>query len=306
MWETAKIVLCALYGVLWVAAAIVLIFVWRARPAERCRVPLHLLLVVAPFVRFVENLVTPHDYGIIRQDYLWLQVILDLLPEVLFWQTFVMLVLLWVEMYHFSRNKTTDPSVWSKVSLISLFFIFSGVAYTLIIVFSIAMEVTKKYDMLAEASFLAVGSGVAVIVFVYYGYLTHKRMDRVPLFPPHRKTKRLNRLKFAVFMVVFCNFLHIAFLFLIDETYIKEHMKHYLVVWMCYFIVTEVLPASAILFIFRKPPRFNKNTRTSQFTHVPSNVGQYTPIPTGPRVGPQQFSPQASPHYYSPIQDDNV
>jgi len=215
---------------------------------------------------------------------------MDLLPEVLFWQTFVMLVLLWVELYHFSRNKASDPSVWSKVSLLSLFFIFSSVAYTATIVSAIVMQVTNSYKMEYETSLLAVLSGVAVIVFVYYGYLTHNRMDRVPLFPPHRKTKRLNRLKFAVFIVVFCNFLHIAFLFLVDTTEFQK-LKDYLWVWMFYFIVTEILPATAILFIFRKPPRFNKNTRTSQFTHVPSNVGQYQPIPTSAGVGPQ-FSPQ--------------
>jgi len=193
-------------------------------------------------------------------------------------------------MYHFSRNKSTDLSVWSKVPLLMLFFIFSFLAYTAIIVFSTVMEVTQRYNMYDEALLLAALSGVAVIVFVYYGYLTHKRMDRVPLFPPHRKTKRLNRLKFTVFIVVFCNFLHIAFLFLVDTAKFMK-IKEYIEVWMVYFIVTEILPASAILLIFRKPPRFNKNTRTSQFTHVPSNVGQYTPIPSLPGYGPQ-FSPQ--------------
>jgi hypothetical protein len=103
---------------------------------------------------------------------------------------------MWVEMYHFSRNKVTDPVIFGNLTLPVVFVAFSSIAYAGMIIFAIFMEFSQEYDLGSEAVFLTILTLSAMIVFVHYGYLTHKRMDRVPLFPPHRKTKRLNRVCF--------------------------------------------------------------------------------------------------------------
>lgn len=57
-----------------------------------------------------------------------------------------------VEMYTFSRNKiSSNPSIWSKLSLLTIFFISSCVAYLYAIVFAVVMSVTNKYNLLGEA-----------------------------------------------------------------------------------------------------------------------------------------------------------
>lgn len=45
-------------------------------------------------VRFIWQLIPWYTYCKIK-EHIWLQVLMDLLPELLFWQTYVMLVLLW-------------------------------------------------------------------------------------------------------------------------------------------------------------------------------------------------------------------
>eukprot|EP00026_Physarum_polycephalum_P010919 Phypoly_transcript_11106.p1 GENE.Phypoly_transcript_11106~~Phypoly_transcript_11106.p1 ORF type:complete len:331 (+),score=26.01 Phypoly_transcript_11106:76-1068(+) len=276
-----KYILSTLYGLLFLAAAIILFLVRRARPAERCRVPLHAFVAMSALVRLIEQLIPFSAYCNIKDHALWLQVLLDLLPELLFWQTFVMLVLLWVEMYTFSRNKlnSNPASIWSRLSLLTIFFISSCVAYICSLLFSIVMQASGKYSMLAEAIFLTILTFTAMIVFMRYGYLTHKKLDKVPLFPAHRKTKRLNKLKFTVISVVICNLVHITYLYIVDVIDLS-HDVHingdtFLWVWMFYFIFTEIAPATAILVVFRKPPRRDPagRSRNSQLS-----VNQYTPL----------------------------
>lgn len=277
-----KYVLSSLYGVLSLAAFVILFLVWRARPAERCRVPLHFFVAMSALVRFIEQLIPFSAYCEIKLHALWLQVLLDLLPELLFWQTFVMLVLLWVEMYTFSRNKLNNtPSFWSRLSLLTIFFISSCVAYMFALLFALIMEAANKYNMLAEAIFLTILTATAMTVFIRYGYLTHKKLDKVPLFPAHRKAKRLNKLKFTVISVVICNIIHIVYLYIVDVID-KSHSVHikgdtFLWVWMFYFIFTEITPATAILIVFRKPPR-REGVRNVMRNQSQMSVNQYTPL----------------------------
>jgi hypothetical protein len=137
-------------------------------------------------------------------------------------------------MYTFSRNKLSNTSsLWSRLSLLTTFFISSCVAYIFGVLFAIVMQFTDKYSLLAEEIsfllppppnylfplsffpffflfkssiffynhhiFLTVLTVTAMLVFMRYGYLTHKKLDRVPLFPPHRKTKRLNKVKIQLY-----------------------------------------------------------------------------------------------------------
>ena len=65
-----------------------------------------------------------------------------------------------VEMYTFSRNKlNSNPSLWSRLSLLTIFFISSCAAYLCALLFSMIMQASNDYNMLAEA--------ISRIIYIY-------------------------------------------------------------------------------------------------------------------------------------------
>lgn len=131
-----KIVLGSLYATFTILAFIQLIRVFRARPVVNNRLMLQVLLWLAPMgmflggvtqskrlpARFVLMVIPPKVFEEHIRPMEGLQVWLDLLPEILFWQTYVALVLIWyefarnfslltcvrAELYHFARNKSNS------------------------------------------------------------------------------------------------------------------------------------------------------------------------------------------------------
>lgn len=303
-----KYLLTSLYGVISILATIQFIRVKRTKPAERCRAPLHFFVIISTLVRCVEQVIPFTAYRTIRANYLWLQVLLDLFPELLFWQTFVMLVLLWVEMYTFARNKiNVQVTIWTRLSLLTIFLIASCAAYLAAGAFAVVVSFTNHYNLLAEAIFLTILTASAMLVFLRYGYLTHKKLDRVPLFPPHRKTKRLNKLKFTVISVVVCNIIHIIYLYVVDVISRSKnvHTSHslFLWIWMFYFVITEIIPSLIILLVFRKPPRSlssRKRLSSPRSLFVSPSIHHYTPlINSAPSYADNYLPNIASSHSHS-------
>ena len=60
-----KYILSSLYGLLTLAASIILLLVWRAHPAERCRVPLHSFVTMSALGMWLLNLLHLHLHFII-------------------------------------------------------------------------------------------------------------------------------------------------------------------------------------------------------------------------------------------------
>jgi len=231
----------------------------RAQNNLTSKIPLHFILTLAAGVRAVLMVIPIDVWDHLEINHFGWQVFFDILPEVLFWQTYFLLVLLWAELYHFSKNKKRENP---RVPIMGVFVVVSGLAYIAGAIFIVYMKHLNKpkgdYDISNEAIFLSCLLFLALISFLLYGVLLHSSMQRVPLYPVHRKNRMLFKLKIMVVAVAICNVIHIAYLFLndavIDKMY-REHKIRYgsvITIWFFYMVITEILPAIAVLFVFRK------------------------------------------------------
>jgi len=271
--DIIKIVLTGLYGSLSLLALIQFIRVLRVAQGVNNRVLLQFLLFFAPLVRCVLMAIPPKIYSHDIFKHKWLQVSLDLFPELLFWQSYVALVLIWAELYHFARSLKTfniDRSMFITFCIISAF------AYTCAAVFAAWMN-ERKYTLLPEAFFLAFLTSAAILVFGVYGFLLYRSMKRVPFFPAVRKKKMLTKVKVIVFVVILCNILHVVYLFMVDDVFNFDRVRPstYVMIWAAYLTGTEFLPSLAVFILFRKPPK-----KKVQYVEIPA--GPPDSLPRGP------------------------
>eukprot|EP01113_Clastostelium_recurvatum_P047960 TRINITY_DN8636_c0_g1_i1.p1 TRINITY_DN8636_c0_g1~~TRINITY_DN8636_c0_g1_i1.p1 ORF type:complete len:222 (-),score=45.12 TRINITY_DN8636_c0_g1_i1:9-674(-) len=194
----------------------------------------------------------------------WPQIILDLVPEILFWQTYVVLVLLWASMYHAARNMGGEvvQNMLNKV-----FIGVSAISYVSIGIMAIVSASTHTYKTVWEAAFLTTLSLLTVICLVVYGYLLYKRTTKLSINPETRRDTMLRKLKWVVIIMIVCNVTHTIYLICMDIlTDNFGTTMEFPWIWFSYLLLTEVVPGFIILALFKKVPHID---RTRSITYAP-------------------------------------
>eukprot|EP01113_Clastostelium_recurvatum_P002502 TRINITY_DN11049_c0_g1_i1.p1 TRINITY_DN11049_c0_g1~~TRINITY_DN11049_c0_g1_i1.p1 ORF type:complete len:313 (+),score=52.37 TRINITY_DN11049_c0_g1_i1:135-1073(+) len=256
-WMIAKTSLQILYGIL--AAIAVLQFLRLLYYTSRNHVkhPLSMRIIIQVFLiasttcRLCLMLIPYSVYKYDIRPHVALQVILDLIPESLFWSTYLVLILLWANMYHYARsgkNEQVERRLkWFLGGVL-------GVLSVCIVILAVACQVLNDYNLVAEAVFLVCLSLFIIIGFIIYGYLLHRRLSLVAV-SAHRKHKMLRRIKIIVIVIIICNTVHSVHLLITNlNVQYKPTALYAPWVWLSYFVWTEAVPALIIMILFRKVP----------------------------------------------------
>lgn len=254
------------------------------------RVRLHLFLLLGCLSRTILTSLPVKFYDWLITHHQWLlQVVLDMTPEILFWLTYVLLVMLWAAMYYGTMNFTNRDELLKKIFLAILF---SCVAVVLIM--GGIMQYINNYKIIAEAIFLFVLSVCTVVAFLVYGSLLYLRAQKLTINATN-KNSMLQKLKWIVIVVVICDLMHSLYLVIVDYFSAWKRPHYYIVIWFCYLFFTEILPAAIILFIFKKiptqptytplrdPPSYNTNYNGST-TNYNNNTTNYNNTGSGEKL----------------------
>eukprot|EP01113_Clastostelium_recurvatum_P050389 TRINITY_DN9525_c0_g1_i1.p1 TRINITY_DN9525_c0_g1~~TRINITY_DN9525_c0_g1_i1.p1 ORF type:complete len:325 (+),score=35.47 TRINITY_DN9525_c0_g1_i1:55-975(+) len=276
--ELSKLILQILYGALALVALVQMVRIFYATRIKldkpiSFRVTVQIFLFASVICRLVLMVIPFTFYNLYIRPIIWLQIILDLLPEVLFWATNVVLIFLWANMYHFSRN-VKKQEIDITLNRYLGFVMFTVVI--IVILIALICDANHVYNLVVEAVFLVILAAIAMLAFGIYGFLLHRRLSHVPVHPPHRKYKMLRRIRRIVILVILCNVAHATFLLITDEDLQYKRSANRAWVWFTYFVSTEAFPAGLVLFLFRKVPR----DRTGRNSYVP--ITDQQPAPPAP------------------------
>eukprot|EP01113_Clastostelium_recurvatum_P029492 TRINITY_DN3559_c0_g2_i1.p1 TRINITY_DN3559_c0_g2~~TRINITY_DN3559_c0_g2_i1.p1 ORF type:complete len:360 (+),score=50.32 TRINITY_DN3559_c0_g2_i1:83-1162(+) len=275
-WDIIKLILNVVYGLLTVVSlAQVARILHHVRTYSHDkttlshRVLLQVLIFISVASRLTVMLIPFEIYNDYISNIIWLQIIMDMFPEIMFWSTFVVLIFLWAVMYHNSkfeqksRSRTRMNLNWMLAAILLS-------AYLSCIAIAFIYNEMQVYKVLVEAIFLCVIAVIAVVFFAIYGYLLHRRLSTVNV-QTQSKTKMLRRIKRVAIILITCNLLHAVFLILTDERITDDlDGKGTAAMWFMYFMISEATPALVLLVLFRNPPRAKI---------IPLHSIKYAPVP---------------------------
>ncbi|KAJ0974768.1 hypothetical protein J5N97_016733 [Dioscorea zingiberensis] len=174
-------------------------------------------------------------------------VLLDL-PGLLFFSTYTLLVLFWAEIYHQARSLPTDKLRTIYISVNSVIYVIQVCIW--IYLWINDDEVVESIGKI----FIAVVSFIAALGFLVYGGRLFFMLRRFPIESKGRR-KKLNEVG-SVTAICFTCFLIRCFvvgLSAFDKDASLEVLDHP-ILDLGYYMLTEVLPSSLVLYILRKLP----------------------------------------------------
>jgi hypothetical protein len=247
-------------------------------------------------VRFVLFIIPVGIY-----DEIWflpvLQMSMDLFPELLFFSTYLMLLFVWAEMYHFSKAiKESDAIVrrlWIAYAVINATVYFTG--FLVALLYGRKGPLTRM-NFLVEALFLSSLSVALVLAFPIYGILLFKTLSKAAI-SSNRKKEMVKKLLRLLIICLLCFVTHIVYLLLVDNIFLPlfgpKDWDGYPWIWCGYFVSTEVLPICLILNMMRRLNEPKKSSRAllSRHEDSPAEDPYYQKVAPGPSSAmiPERF-----------------
>ncbi|GAM19896.1 hypothetical protein SAMD00019534_030710, partial [Acytostelium subglobosum LB1] len=269
--------LAAAYGVITVVSLIQLIrihaigFPWRRITTQKTFLMLLVLTGIFRVIFFISISIagkqTEFDMG--RFNILYLT-ILDDFGCMLFFTTFCLLILFWIEIVYHSKNKTrvyrarVRPIFYSATSLIYM-------AQVAIWILIIALPDDKQARLMNQIDnvFYSTISLCEGFGFFYYGVMLSLKLKRNPINSKGKKKKLIEVILFTVLCTI--AFLTRSQLFLVATFKTGTYNVNSLFIALYYF-VCEILPSTFVIVLFRKMPPRPSLTPTYRF-----NVEQASP-----------------------------
>jgi len=180
-----------------------------------------------------------------------LQMILDLLPELLFFSGYFMLLIMWIELYYLTKIKD-QPKVITRMWV--LYIITIGVMFVAGFIFAIGVGASGPYSpehLEWEVVFLATLSLTLTISFPVGGWYLFRQLKEANTITSLKKSIMLTQLQRMLVVVILCSFAHMTYT-LILEIYFKgliENTTVREVLWLLYFVFTEQLPTALIIYL---------------------------------------------------------
>jgi len=255
--DTFKWVLVAIYIGIAIGSLVQSIRIYRNKKRTKSSKPkaLFVLLLVQAVVRAIILCIPVEIFKNHIRHIPQLQIFLDLFASLLSFSTYMMLLLIWAEMYYFSKKiKDTGSIKWRL-------WVFYGLVNVAVYVVGLLMCVLlggrgeySHFDLMAEAIFLAVLSGFLAILFPIYGFMLFAVL-RKAVISSERKTKMVFKLQILLAVCILCFLLQSAYVVLMD--WYEEKLVHwsavaFAIVWSGYFLITDQIPAVLILYVTQK------------------------------------------------------
>ncbi|GAM19064.1 hypothetical protein SAMD00019534_022390 [Acytostelium subglobosum LB1] len=178
--------------------------------------------------------------------------ILDDLGSITFFTTFCLLILFWIEIVYQSRNK---QHIYRSL-VRPAFLVVTGLVYLVqiviwILIVTLSDSTHDEMDRV-DNGFYAVVSLVAGIGFTYYGIKLSIKLKRNPINSHEKRRKLIEVTMFTVLCTI--SFMIRALIFLTIT--IKGSITVNGVSIMMYYAISEIIPSTFVIILFRKmPPR---------------------------------------------------
>lgn len=239
--------LAVLFGLV---SAVALIQLFRIE----CRVPEYgwTTQKVFHFLNFVVNAVRSIIF-VFRRDVqqikpeIFQHVLFDL-PSLLFFTTYVLLVLFWAEIYYQARALSTD-------GLRPSFYIINGVVYAIQIALWLLLWWKPVQVMIILSKIFFAGVSLfAALGFLLYGGRLFLMLQRFPVESKGRR-KKLQEVGYVTTICFSCFLVRCIMMFFnaFDKAANLDVLNHPILNFL-YFMLVEILPSSLVLFILRKLP----------------------------------------------------
>jgi len=262
-----KWILEAIYAAIAVIALVQIVLAYKRYDKFKSSKPryIYVLIFLACVVRAVLMGIPFEIYQNVISEHTTAQMILDLLPELLFFSVYYMLFIIWVEMYYFSKkNSKLDSNFITR----RMWFAFVGgnlFVYVVGLILAI-VEGPIPYSFATikiEGYFLSLLSWVILVPFCFYGYLLFKLISvPVRIMISTMKRRILRRLQGLLATCLICFIVHSIWIVILGE-HISAIMKYfgenYIYVWFFYFVITEQLPVILILYFISVLTSTKKN-----------------------------------------------
>lgn len=239
--------LAVLFGLV---SAVALIQLFRIE----CRVPEYgwTTQKVFHFLNFVVNAVRSIIF-VFRRDVqqikpeIFQHVLFDL-PSLLFFTTYVLLVLFWAEIYYQARALSTD-------GLRPSFYIINSVVYAIQIALWLLLWWKPVQVMIILSKIFFAGVSLfAALGFLLYGGRLFLMLQRFPVESKGRR-KKLQEVGYVTTICFSCFLVRCIMMFFnaFDKAANLDVLNHPILNFL-YFMLVEILPSSLVLFILRKLP----------------------------------------------------
>mmetsp|Transcript_33594 Transcript_33594/g.100029 ORF Transcript_33594/g.100029 Transcript_33594/m.100029 type:complete len:305 (-) Transcript_33594:561-1475(-) len=257
----------AAYGLIALVAAVQLVRIQVRVPEYgwTTQKVFHLLNCLVCSMRCAVSFARPRLDAI--QPAFWREVLLDF-PGLLFFTTYTLLVLFWAEIYHQARSMPTG-------SLRPMFVGINAVVYLTLgglwLWGSAAVDDTAAAAAcLLSDCFLALVSILAAVGFLVYGGRLFLMLQRFPIESRGRR-KKLQEVGLVTAICAGCFSFRALMVALAayDESDLELDIIGHPLLNVAYYMLTEIVPSSCVLFILRKLPP--KRAAQQGYQQIPSS-----------------------------------
>lgn len=190
--------------------------------------------------------------------------VLDLFSEFLFFLTYSLLLISWMQTFH--KAQALDKVKCCRfisIPVISSVVIFTFASVTIIVMTICIIRLNLEYSVVqtVQGSILCAVTCLATILFLSYSFLLYFRLkkSKYRVLIQDQIRKSMNRLKYMALVYLIFLSIHSLYILLLGDLLFKlrENGKlsidGYAVIWGGYFVVAEELPLITILFILSIP-----------------------------------------------------
>jgi len=217
---------------------------------------LYALIVLCCLTRIAIEVIPDDYYTNHVQNNSTLQMWVDILPELMFFASYFLLLIMWLEMYYLMKIREASKAViFKRMWLLYLGII--AVEFVAGLIFSIGIGATGPYsavNLQKEAIFLAAISFILSLAFPVGGLYLFRRLRDAPGITSLKKKNMMIPLRRLLVVVIVCSLSHMGYtLFL--EVYFDGLIPNQVmraVIWWLYFVVTEQLPTGLIILLLTK------------------------------------------------------
>lgn len=210
------------------------------------------LIILCCLTRISIDIIPDDYYNHNVDNHPTLQMWLDLLPELMFYALYFLLLVMWVEIYYLMKLK--EPSIIKQAWI--GFGVIVGLEFSAGLIFSISIGETGPYsenNLQKETIFLATLSLLLMVAFPLGSFYFIRKLSAAPI-TSLSKRGMVSQLQKTLILCIICSLTKTVYTLSL-EIYFKGIIQNTVgrsLVFMLYFVFTEQLPTGLILFMLHK------------------------------------------------------
>eukprot|EP01119_Soliformovum_irregulare_P004360 TRINITY_DN15351_c0_g1_i1.p1 TRINITY_DN15351_c0_g1~~TRINITY_DN15351_c0_g1_i1.p1 ORF type:complete len:322 (+),score=28.22 TRINITY_DN15351_c0_g1_i1:156-1121(+) len=219
---------------------------------------LPLVVFLCCITRVVLNAIPEPFYLAHIQTSILLQVFLDLLPEILFFTTYLFLFFIWVETQHLWKAEGTLNQLSVPASPYKFWIFFTPICLAVwlgMLILAISLDLSEQEyshnDLKWEAVYLAGLYLSLALAFAIYAirFLSSIRQESIT---SKKKYVLMSRIRSLLGICIVCSLIHMGYVLLLD-IWLRKYASDpgvdqvFSIGWFVYFLFTEHLPSALIL-----------------------------------------------------------